>query len=70
MVRSYLTGVVGIVAIAVAWVSVQSAWRRVFPGASPDSDTLANRMGCHGCHCTVVCVDAKEVAAQPKEELR
>ena len=70
MVRSYLTGVGGVVAIAVAWVGVQSAWRRVFPGASSDPDTLAHRMGCHGCSCTVDCADARKVAAQSKEELR
>ena len=34
--------------MAVAWVAVQSAWRRAFPDAVPDPDVLAGRMGCRG----------------------
>jgi len=52
---SYLVGMLGIVILAVSWVAVQSAWRRVFPGAFSDPDVLAGRTGCHGCVCTDVC---------------
>ena len=55
MLASYLTGVLVIVAVTVAWVAVQRAWRRAFPDASADPDALAGRGGCHGCNCTDVC---------------
>ncbi len=49
MLASYVTGLVAVVAMTLAWVGVQSAWRRVFPDASSDPDVLAGRMSCHGC---------------------
>ncbi len=55
MLTSYLTGVLIIVALTVAWVGVQRAWRRAFPEGSGDPDALAGRTGCHGCNCTDVC---------------
>ena len=54
MLASYITGLVAIVLVTLAWVGVQGAWRRVFPDASSDPDALAGRMGRHGCakkHC-------------------
>jgi len=41
-------GVLAVAALGAAWVLVQSAWRRTFPGASPDPDPLAHRRGCRG----------------------
>lgn len=70
MLRSYLTGVIGVMAIGMAWVGVQSAWRRAFPDHTEDPDALANRMGCHGCRCTDVCAESRHAPARPKEELR
>ena len=48
---SYGVGVLAVVALAVAWVAVQIAWRSVFPEVSDDPDVLAGRMGCRGCGC-------------------
>ena len=46
---SYALGVAIIVLVMVAWVGVQLAWKRCFPGVWADPDALAGRMGCHGC---------------------
>jgi hypothetical protein len=64
---SYLIGLVAIVVMAVAWVWVQGAWRKTFPGASCDPDVLASRMGCHGCDCENICEERpKEAAPRPR----
>ena len=55
MLVSYATGLVAIVVVAVVWVGIQIAWRKVFPGVSSDPDVLAGRMGCHGCGRAEVC---------------
>ena len=55
MLTSYAVAVLAMVVLAVAWVGVQSAWRRTFPGAMADPDVLAGRMGCHGCDSTEDC---------------
>ena len=55
MLSSYALGIAAVVAMAVAWVGVQLAWRRVFPDACADPDALAGRMGCHGCSSTETC---------------
>ena len=47
MLASYLTGLVAVVGVTLAWVAVQGAWRRAFPEAGSDPDVLAGRMGCH-----------------------
>ena len=54
------TGLVALSVVLLFWVTVQHAWRRVFPeGADPDA--LAGRLGCHGtCErttCTRRCPD-------------
>ncbi len=54
MIESYLTGLASIVALALGWVAVQSAWARVFAAEAVDPDALA-RPGCQGCGCGVVC---------------
>ena len=55
MLASYALGIAATIFVAVAWVGVQLAWRRVFPDACADPDVLAGRMGCHGCDSTEVC---------------
>jgi len=52
---SYLTGIGVVAGLAAAWVAVQVAWRRAFPGPEPDADALAGRLGCHGCACGKTC---------------
>jgi len=49
MLESYAIGLSATVLLVVAWVGVQNAWRRVFPGGSADVDALSGRAGCHGC---------------------
>jgi len=49
MLASYVTGIVAVVLMMLAWVGVMSAWRRTFPEASSDPDVLAVRPSCHGC---------------------
>ena len=49
---SDLIAIAILILVLVAWVSVQMAWKRSFPGVSTDPDILAGRMGCsHGCDC-------------------
>jgi hypothetical protein len=52
MIESYLTGAIGLAAVLAAWVWVQNAWRRSFPDATGDPDTLAGRPGCGACEQT------------------
>jgi len=55
VLQHYVIGVGAILMLMVAWIGVQTAWRRVFPATDGDPDVLAGRMGCHGCedsdHC-------------------
>jgi hypothetical protein len=48
MLESYAIGLSATVLVAVAWLGVQNAWLKVFPGISA-SDALSGRGGCHGC---------------------
>ena len=70
MLESYAVGVIAVVAMSVAWVGVQIAWRRVFPGVSSDPDVLAGRAGCQGCGCTEVCERRAAGAGSSEEEVR
>ena len=56
-----------LVAVAAAWVAVQRAWRKTFPAGCADGDTLAGRMGCHGCSREETC-DARDVADRKAKE--
>ncbi len=49
MLASYVTGLAALVGVTLAWVAVQTAWRRAFPEAGSDPDALAGRTGCGGC---------------------
>ena len=52
MAMNYLTAILGMAIIAALWLFVQRQWQRHFPEqASAEDDALANRRGCHGCHC-------------------
>jgi len=55
MLETYATGIVAVVALAVGWVAVQSAWRKAFPGMIADPDVLAGRTDCHGCERSKTC---------------
>ena len=58
-----------LVAVLVAWVTVQGAWRRAFPDASSDPDVLARRgAGCGRCGCLQPCERRREREAAPKED--
>jgi hypothetical protein len=46
---SSLTGVAVLVGVVAAWVGVQAAWNRTFPGVAPGGDALAGRERCSGC---------------------
>lgn len=48
MLTSLATGLIALSLVLVAWVSVQLAWRRVFPSGEADPDPLAGRLTCHG----------------------
>jgi hypothetical protein len=45
----------GITVVLVAWLAVQRAWGRAFPGRAPGGDALQGRTGCHGCTCDGTC---------------
>jgi len=47
----YAIGVAAAIGLATAWVAVQAAWTRVFPGGGTETDALARRRGCGGCGC-------------------
>lgn len=49
MLTTALTAVGGIAAIFGAWILVQSAWRRTFPGARDGEDVMDGRLGCRHC---------------------
>jgi hypothetical protein len=69
MLASYVTAVVALVAVVLAWVGIQIAWRRVFPAVGCDPDALAGRMGCHGCQ-EQDAEELKEKAECPRRECR
>ncbi|GMU67245.1 MAG: hypothetical protein AMXMBFR36_35190 [Acidobacteriota bacterium] len=46
---SSIVGVAVLVGLVAAWVGVQAAWNRVFPGMAPGGDALAGRERCSGC---------------------
>jgi hypothetical protein len=48
VLATYATGLGAVVVVIVAWITVQGAWRRVFPERLVDADTLVGRLGCSG----------------------
>jgi hypothetical protein len=65
---TYAIGIVAIVLVMAAWVAVQGAWRRAFPGYSSDPDVLAGRTDCHSCG-RVGCRHSCEGADPAEEEI-
>ena len=55
MLASYATGIGALVIVLVAWVGIQIAWRKVFPGVCTDPDVLAERTGCQRSACSGAC---------------
>ena len=49
MIESTLIAMLGIAALAAAWVGVQLAWGRSFPADETEPDVLARRGGCGDC---------------------
>jgi len=68
LLTSYATGIAAIVALSLAWVAVQVAWRKAFPEFSGDPDALAGRIGCHGCSSAEVCDKRPSESSDPAEE--
>ena len=55
MLWSYVTGMLAVAAVAVAWVAVQNGWRRSFASVATDPDVLAGRPGCRACERADAC---------------
>ena len=66
MLESYAVGLVVLVAVALGWAAVQSAWSRAFPDPGADPDVLARRSDCHGCGCGLVC--RRRLSGKVREE--
>lgn len=49
MWTSHLIALLALILLLLAWLGVQSAWRKVFPQLDPDP--LAGRFGCQGAAC-------------------
>lgn len=48
LIATYATGVAAVVVVALAWITVQGAWRRVFPERLLDADAMVGHLGCTG----------------------
>lgn len=57
----YVIAIGGIVALMMAWVWVQSVWRKTFSKNISDEDVLAERRSCGNCSCTKVCKKEKVI---------
>jgi hypothetical protein len=60
-VLRYVIAIGGIVALMLAWVWVQSVWRKTFSENISDEDVLAERRSCGSCGCTKVCKKEKVI---------
>ena len=70
MLQQYILGVGALLVLLAAWIGVQRAWRRAFPGFGDDPDVLAGRSGCHGCSSSLGCQRACEGGDGKIEEER
>ena len=66
MFKSLIIGIGFIVTIAVAWVFVQTLWKKVFREEYADDDVLAGRRNCSNCGCTKVCERKTNGKINPK----
>ena len=55
MSGNYIIGIIGIAGLMVAWVAVQSLWRKIFIDEVVDRDVLAGRSDCGNCSCLTPC---------------
>ncbi len=63
---SYLTGMLGVAALAAGWVAVQLAWGRSFPGDESEPDVLARRRDCTGCSQVHACTPRRPSEQAPR----
>lgn len=66
MVKSLVIGIGFIVTIAVAWVLVQTLWKKVFREEYVEDDVLAGRRNCSNCGCTAICERKEDGKINPK----
>ncbi|MDI1324082.1 MAG: hypothetical protein PSV36_15120 [Algoriphagus sp.] len=57
----YVIAIGGVVVLMLAWVWVQSLWRKMFSENISDEDVLAERRSCGNCGCTKVCKKEKVI---------
>ncbi len=62
MIETYLIGIVGIVALMLAWAGIQQVWRKAFAEHVTDEDALAERTRCTNCGCTTVCEKSRQTS--------
>lgn len=60
MFKSLIIGIGFIVTIAIAWMFVQTLWKKVFKDEYYEDDVLAGRRSCSNCGCTTVCERKKK----------
>ncbi len=63
--KSYVLALLGPPLLLLAWVAVQSAWRRRFYAPDADGDVLAGRTNCGQCGCATPC-DRRDNSETPK----
>ncbi|KGE89122.1 MAG: hypothetical protein ACE362_00695 [Phaeodactylibacter xiamenensis] len=51
MTSSLIIGLVGVVALMVYWLLIQTVWRQMFADQITDEDVLAERRSCGDCGC-------------------
>lgn len=59
MLITYIASILVLVFLILAWVLVQSLWRKVFHDHMTDQDVLAGRRSCGNCGCTTACIVKK-----------
>ncbi len=52
------------VGLMLAWVGVQSLWRKTFSDYVNDEDVLAERRSCGNCGCITICENKKKEVQQ------
>jgi hypothetical protein len=51
MTSSLIIGLIGVVALMVYWLLIQTVWRQMFADQITDEDVLAERRSCGNCGC-------------------
>ncbi len=60
MIGDYIIGIIGIITLMVAWIVIQSYWRKTFAEHVTDEDAMAERTKCGNCSCTTICKNKPE----------